>query len=202
MSCSSCASTTSSTLGTCVCGACKSTSTVGLITLGSRSQREVLVLNDLLCLLRTQLKDNFKDKDGNTCRAFELGELLCFLEASLSEFNGTPMFTNFTWDNIDLALFRYILVEGAVLLALKAQAILEAGREFNINDNGVSFQPPPISGTMLQVWNGMYATYVQKLNFVKANMKPIPSTIGVFSSAVNNSPQFLRLRHLRQRRII
>jgi len=153
-------------------------------------------------LLRAQLKDNFKDADGNTCRAFELGELLCFLESSLSEFNGTPTFTSFTWETIDLARFRAILVEGAFILALRGQAIIEAGREFNINDNGATFTPPPISGVMTTTWTTTYTQYVTKLNYIKANMKPGPHTMGVFSSAVNNSPQLLKLRHLRQRRIV
>lgn len=190
-------------LGQCSCGACSSrNNTSGLVTQGTRTEREVLVINDLLCLLRSQLKDNFKDKDGNVCRAFELGELLCFLESSLSEFNGTPMFTSFTWETIDLARFRAIIIEGAFVLALRAQAILEAGREFNINDNGASFTPPPLSSTMMTTWTTTYAQYVQKLNYIKANMKPGPHTLGVFSSAVNNSPQLLKLRHLRQRRIV
>lgn len=191
------------TLGSCVCGACrKVTDTACLVTQGPRTEREVLILNDLLCLLRSQLKDNFKDKDGNTCRAFELGELLCFLEASLSEFNQTPTFTSFTWETIDLCRFRAILIEGAFVLALRAQALLEAGREFNINDNGASFTPPPLSSTMVTTWTSTYTQYVQKLNYIKAMFKPGPSTIGVFSSAVNNSPQLLKLRHLRQRRIV
>lgn len=189
-------------LGTCTCGACnRVSSTAGLVTLGPRTEREVLVLNDFLCLLRSQLKDNFVDKDGNSCRAFELGELLCFLEASLSEFNGTPMFTTFTWETLDLARFRAIITEGAFILAIRAQAMLEAGREFNINDNGASFTPPPLSSTMVTTWSTSYTQYVTKLNYIKANMKPGPHTIGVFSSAVNNSPQLLKLRHLRQRRI-
>jgi len=190
-------------LGSCSCGSCNSgVDTSCLITQGPRSERDVLVLNDLLCVLRAKLKDNFTDSDGNKCRAFELGELLCFLEASLSRFNAMPTFTSFTWETLDLCKFRDIITEGAFILGIRAQSMIEAGREFNINDDGTSFTPPPVSSTMTTVWSTTFTQYSQDLQYIKGNMKPSPHTIGSFSSAVNNSPQLLRLRHLRQRRII
>ena len=41
--------------------------------------------------------------------------------------------------------FGEILVEGATLYALASQALIERGREFQITDNGLNFNPPTVS---------------------------------------------------------
>ena len=55
------------------------------------------------------------------------------------------------WDNGVTAepaiygIFAAIIIQGAVLLALAAQALIERGREFSITDNGITFQPPAVA---------------------------------------------------------
>jgi len=161
------------------------------------------IINDLICQMRAELKD------GNTqCYAFSAAELSAFLDASLSRFNGTPHFTSFTWRNIDLQKFRYIIVEGAVLLAMSAQVLIEAGREFTINDNGISFTPAQVSQALAGQFSARYTQYNTDLDFIKIHFKPSP--VGVFSyqsllvgsgDAVGGNPAVSKLRHLRGRRV-
>jgi len=80
------------------------------------------------------------------CVIFTTDELTCFLINSLSEFNQWPHFTNFTFADVQIQdLFADIIIQGAVLLALAAQTLIEKGREFSITDNGVTYQPPQVS---------------------------------------------------------
>jgi hypothetical protein len=161
------------------------------------------IINDLICQMRAELKD------GNTqCYAFSAAELSAFLDASLSRFNGTPHFTHFSWKNIDLVRFRYIIVEGAVLLAMSAQVLIESGREFTINDNGISFTPAQVSQALAGQFSARYAKYGEDLDFIKLHFKPAPVAVLSYQSllvgsgdAVGGNPAVSKLRHLRGRRV-
>jgi len=161
------------------------------------------ILNDLICQIRAEVKDA-----NTSCYAFSAAELSAFLDASLSRFNGVPHFTAFNWKNIDLVRFRYIIVEGAVLLALGSQTLIEAGREFTVNDNGISFTPAQVSSALSNQFSARYTQYVNDLDFIKIHFKPNP--VGVFSyqsllvgsgDAVGGNPAVSKLRHLRGRRV-
>jgi hypothetical protein len=161
------------------------------------------IINDLICQMRAELKDG-----NTTCFAFSAAELSAFLDASLSRFNGTPHFTSFTWRNIDLTKFRYIIVEGAVLLAMSAQVLIEAGREFTINDNGISFTPAQVSQALSGQFSARYTQYNQDLDFIKLHFKPGPVAILNYQSllvgsgdAAGGNPAISKLRHLRGRRV-
>lgn len=174
------------------------------------TKEEAENINKLLSILKKRLKNDGKVKvpDGAggfalvDCPIFSNSELTCFLINSLSEFNQTPHFTEFTFaDNQFCTQFADILIQGAFILALAAQALIERGREFTITDNGVSFQPPQVS----EILNSQFSTHMQayreKLKFIKVNMKPSALGLGTFRvTAVN--PNFLRLRHLRSRQIL
>lgn len=171
---------------------------------------EVCCINKLLSILKRRLKSDGKVKvpDGAggyelvECPIFSDNELICFLINSLSEFNQTPHFTCFTFaDEKFCEQFSDILIQGAIILALAAQALIERGREFVLTDNGVSYQPPAVSEILNSQYTTQMQAYREKLKFIKVNMKPNPLGLGTFRvTAVN--PQFLRLRHLRARQIL
>lgn len=174
------------------------------------TKEEVCCINRLLAILRKRLKSDGKVRvpDGAggyelvDCPIFSDKELICFLINSLSEFNQTPHFTTFTFaDEHFCTQFADILIQGALLLALAAQALIERGREFTITDSGVSYQPPQVSDILNSQYTTQMQAYREKLKFIKVNMKPNPLGLGTYRITAAN-PRFLRLRHLRARQII
>lgn len=139
-----------------------------------------------------------KDTDA-TCFAFSQDEIDLYLESSLWAFNAKPTFTNFQWCNIQ-ERWLDIISKGAVIFALYAQGLLEVGREFTINENGISFTPPPVSEKLHSYASAMMAHYEKELLDIKQNFRPMPGAVGIFDiSAI--SPSLKRLRHLREKRI-
>jgi len=137
-----------------------------------------------------------------SCSVFSDDELICFLINSLSEFNQWPHFTNFGFCDAQITgIFMDIIIQGAVLLAMAAQALIERGREFSITDNGVTYQPPQVS----EILNSQYGTqlgyYKEKLKMIKTSLKPNPLSLGTFRVTAI-SPNYIRLRHLRERQIL
>ncbi len=133
-------------------------------------------VNKLLKLMKARLRSSGKtkanDKEGNIiyvdCDIYSVDMLAQFLFLSLSEFNQTPYFTNFTFEDADfLTIFADVIVEGAVIQALASQALIERGREFKIEDHGVMMDPPQLS----EILNTQYATmlgyHVEKLRYIK-----------------------------------
>lgn len=174
------------------------------------TKEEVLCINKLLKILKKRLKNDgvrkVPDGEGGfieeKCSVFSDSELICFLINSLSEFNSYPHFTNFTFsDPVICDLFLDIIIQGALLLALAAQALIEKGREFSITDNGVTYQPPAVSDILNNQYSAQLADYKEKLKIIKTNIKPTPKGLGTFR-VTSISPAFLRLRHLRQRQIL
>lgn len=174
------------------------------------SQAEIAGINILLAQLKCRLKNSAKaeilDEYGQKafvdCPVFTDDELLCFLNGSLSEFNQTPHWTSFSYDSpIIFERNAHVVVEGAYILALGAQMLVEAGREFTITDNGITMQPPPLSTTLNNQFGALLTAHTERLKFIKCSMKPSPTAVGTFR-VLAVSPAFLRLRHLRQRQII
>ena len=145
-------------------------------------------------MTRTMLRDS----DGS-CYAFSDDDIDMFLEQSLWAFNAKPTFTNFKWDNIQERWID-IITKGATIWALYAQGLIEAGREFVINENGVSFTPPPVSEKLHSYATSLLAHYEKELTEIKQNFKPLPAGIGQFS-VLDISPALRRLRHLREKKI-
>lgn len=136
------------------------------------------------------------------CSVFSDDELTCFLINSLSEFNQWPHFTDFGFcDNRIVGIFMDVIIQGAVLLALSAQSLIEKGREFSITDNGVTYQPPQVSEILNSQYSTQLAHYKEKLKMIKSSLKPAPKSLGTFR-VTSISPSFIRLRHLRQRQLI
>lgn len=148
-----------------------------------------------VAMTRVRLKDTVPE-----CWAFTEDEIDMQLETSLADFNASPMFTCFTWDTLPEP-FLGMVVMGAQVFALFAQGLLEAGREFTITDNGISFTPPQISGHMQTAASTLLSIYVQERDKIKSNLKPHPAGVGTFR-VTSLMPQLTRLRHLRAKEII
>lgn len=171
---------------------------------------EVIGLNALLKLLKHRLKNTGTRKvpDGyggftdRPCSVFSDEELTSFLYCSLSDFNSTPYFTQYTFSDPSIyGIFADIIIQGASLLAYSAQALIEKGREFQITDSGLSFQPPAISDMLNTQFSAQYSSYRERLKFIKFNIRPGPKSLGTFRTTAV-APAFLRLRHLRAKQIL
>jgi hypothetical protein len=128
--------------------------------------------------------------------------LVYFLESSLSEFNSIPHFTDFTFcDDVISGRFAHLIVEGAAIYAMAAQMLIESGRELTINDNGIQFTPPQLSNALNNELSQFLASHREQVKYVKTSIKPRPIGYGSFR-VMAVSPNFARLRHLRERRIV
>jgi len=174
------------------------------------SDDEILGINILLAQLKCRLKNDgiaqTTDENGQVtyteCPIFSDDELVCFLVNSLAEFNQTPHWTNFGFnDQVIHDRNAHVIVEGAYIIALAAQMLVEAGREYTVNDNGISMLPPPLSTTMNNQFGSLLTAHTERLKFIKCSYKPSPQGVGTFR-VLAVSPAYLRLRHLRQRQII
>ena len=175
------------------------------------SQAAVKNINKLLKSLKARLNSAGKAKAtdvyGNVvyvdCDIFSVDMLVTFLATALWDFNEVPYFTFFQFDDDNFVeQFGAVLVEGATLQALASKALIERGREFQITDNGLNFNPPTVSELMNTQYSTLLSHYWEKLKYIKNSLRPAPKGLGVFSmnSAIN--PAFARLRHLRARRLI
>ena len=171
---------------------------------------EIEGINILLAKLKARLKNNLSvettDAYGNMeftdCSIFSNDELVWFLECSLSEFNATPHFSDLTFcEEIIYSRFSHDIVEGAAILAYAAQLVTEAGREWTVSDNGITFNPPQLSNALNNELSQFVASHRERLKYIKTSMKPRPRGFGGFR-VLGSSPSYLKLRHLRQRRII
>lgn len=174
------------------------------------SQTAIQNINKLLRLLKARLNSSGKAPrmiNGNLayvdCDIYSIDTLVSLLAGALSDFNQTPYFTSFTFDDTEfISQFMEILVEGATLYALASQALIERGREFQFTDNSINFNPPSMGEMLNTQYNTLLTHYWEKLRYIKNSMRPGPKGLGTFSMTGGVAPQVARLRHLRQRRII
>jgi hypothetical protein len=176
----------------------------------SYSEEEIIGINILLAELKARLSNDVRvestDAYGNKifteCSVFTNEELVWFLECSLQEFNEFPHFTDYRF-NYEAIYRRYsfVIVEGAFILATAAKMLTEAGREFSLNDNGIQFVPPQLSAMLNNQLSQFVTAHRELVKNIKWSIKPQPIGFGSFR-VIGQSPSYLRLRHLRQRRII
>ena len=202
----------------------EASATAGTITLGDDvdfdfSDEELEGVNILLkylkCRVRSEGQKPVRDEFGafvtdgygelllEDCPVFTDEILVCFLCQALSEFNMVPFFTSFLFsDSVIKTLFSSAVVEGAYVIALASQSLVEKGRDFTITDGGISYQPPQL-GDFLQSHYGTWLTaYRERLKFIKNSIRPGPRGFGTYTNIASGAPAFTRLRHLRQRRIV
>jgi len=146
-------------------------------------------------LLRTYLKD----RDSRNY-AFENDEISLFLDGALADVNAWPTFTSYNWTTVPDDWIHLVAMGGQVM-ALYAQALIEAGREFQITDNGIQFNPPGVSSAMQSIAGTLVQGYTERKEKVKYNIKPDPRGIGTYRVLAVN-PYLIRLRHLREKRIV
>jgi hypothetical protein len=134
----------------------------------------------LITLLRSRLHDNGKvksnDAHGNIiyvdCDIYAKDMLESFFDLAVSEFNSVPDFTDFTLENSRFVdCFAEVLVEGATLYALSSKALIERGREFQIGDEGINFQPPAVSEMLNTQFSTLLAHHWDKLKHIKLHIK-------------------------------
>jgi hypothetical protein len=173
------------------------------------SQNAIRNINKLLKTLKARLNSSGKAKsmapDGTTiyvdCDIFSISMLVTFIANAITMFNELPYFTFYTFEDTDIIdLFHNTFVEGAVIQALASQALIERGREYALTDNGISFVPPTVSELLNTEWGTAFTAYQTKLTAIKASIRPHPMGLGNLRMGANTA--FLKLRHLRQRRII
>ncbi len=174
------------------------------------SQNATKNVNSIMKSVRARLKSMGKHKttncNGNVvytdCDIFSVDQLATFIATSLTMFNEIPTFTFFTFeDNPVIENFHGILTSGAVVLALSSQALIEKGQEFTITDNSISFNPPSVADLLNSQYTTDLANWMERVKLIKFNMKPNPLGLGTLRTLAA-SPQFMRLRFLRARRII
>lgn len=133
----------------------------------------------LINLLQDRLNDKGKAKSTDTqgnviyidCNIYSKSVLESFIDLSVSEFNQTPDFTDFTLETSRFVdCFAEVLVEGAVLYALSSQALIERGREFRITDSGVNFDPPAVSDMLNTQFSTLLGHHWNKLKHIKVNI--------------------------------
>lgn len=175
------------------------------------SQAATKNINKLLKSLRARLNSRGKAKAtdgyGNVvyvdCDIFSVDMLVTFLATALWDFNQVPFFTFFQFDDDNFVeQFGEILVQGATLYALASKALIERGREFQVTDNGLNFNPPTVSDLMNTQYSTLLTHYWEKLRMIKASLRPAPRGLGTFSMTSGINPAFARMRHVRARRII
>lgn len=138
-------------------------------------------LAKLVNLLKNRLQNNSaklasKDRNNNTvyvdAEIYSNSILESFIHLSISEFNQTPYFSNFSVkDTKFVDCFAEILVEGATLYALSSQALIERGREFSIKDDGVYMQAPAIADMLNTQYSVLLVHHWEKLKVIKASIK-------------------------------
>jgi len=158
---------------------------------------------------RDQYGRYITDATGNyvlePCNVFTTEELYIFLKASLAEFNSVPHFTSFTFNDTNFVnMFQHELTEGAFIMSMALQGLREKGREFQMTDDGLSYQPPQIADYLKGMMSEYMTSYRERLKTIKCQMKPNPTGFGTVYSLAGGgvSPAFVRLRHLRARQII
>jgi len=174
------------------------------------SQTAIRNINVLLKTLRARLdsrgKATVKDEFGNDilidCDIYSVEQLTSFLANSISLFNEIPHFTFYTFEDTDfIKIFHDVIVQGATLMALASKSLLERGREFQFNDNGISFTPPTVSDLMSTQWSTELNNHWEKVKLIKASMKPSALGLGTLTISTSRHPAVRRLRHLRARQI-
>lgn len=149
------------------------------------------------------ITDGYGEMVYEECNVFSDEILVTFLCQALSEFNMVPFFTSYSFaDNVIYTTFSSLIVEGAYIVSLASQALIEKGRDFTITDGGISYQPPQLGDFLSSQYNNWLSGYRERLKFIKNNIRSGPVGFGTFTNLTSGSPAVNRLRHLRSRKII
>ncbi len=149
---------------------------------------------------KAAVKDEFNNTIFQDCDIFTIDQLVTFLVTALSAFNMIPTFTEFTFEDSEIIrTFYAIIMQHAVLSAMAAKSLIEAGREFAITDNGISWSPPGVSEKLMNQYTAEMGNWTEATKLIKQNMKPLGRGISCYASL--GSPRLRVLRSLRARQI-
>jgi len=157
------------------------------------------VIKEMIDDLRVMILDK-EVKDDVWCAQFTDEELYVYLKKALKDINAHPYVTDYTLDTAPED-WEYLICLGAQIMAYIALGVVEKGREFEITDQGISFMPPRIGDYLQAHASNLMTTYADLKEKIKLHYRPNPRAVGTFR-VLAISPAYLRLRHLRQRRII
>lgn len=121
---------------------------------------------------RPKIKDDFGNEIDAPKQVFTDEQIIKYLETSVNRLN--LLF------DLDLILdgpvinkhsekihkYADLLVQGAVITALGSRALLERGREWSYEDNGVTYTPPDVSSLMQTQWELESADYRTKIELL------------------------------------
>ncbi len=147
-------------------------------------ENEIYGINILLKFLKARLRsvgkkpqrddfgaflyDGYGELITEDCDVFTNDVLVANLMQSLSEFNSTPFFTNYSFaDPLIQTLFTQVIVEGAYVFALASHSLIEKGRDFTISDGGISYQPPSLGDFISSHYGTWLTTYRERVKFIK-----------------------------------
>jgi hypothetical protein len=167
------------------------------------SQAAIANIDILLKALKQRLRSEGRHPvvvngqiEYQNCDIFNKDDLIGYLSLALSDFNSTPHFTSFTWEDSIVVDFRDVIVMGAYIQALLGAALIERGREFSITDQGVNFVPPAVGDLLNSQATSLMPVYRALLEKIKYQFKSSPVGLGTLRiTAV--APALLRLRHKR-----
>lgn len=145
------------------------------------------------------LRVRLKDTDPRNY-AFSTVEINEFLDLALADVNVWPTFTEYTWTDVPTN-WKSLVTLGGQVMALYAQGLIEAGREFTVTDQGISFNPPQLSAHMQTAAQALMTQYNEMKEVVKRNIRPSYYAVGSYRVLAIH-PYMLRLRHLRERRLV
>ena len=149
--------------------------------------------NHMINYFRQVLNDT-----DSACQIFDDAQLYAYIDLALQDVNSHPMKTYYTLDALPRDWINVVIL-GAYVFALNAQSITEKARNFTVSDQGISYTPPDIPGQMMSIATAMEAKYQAEKERIKANEKPLLLGIGSSRVIVPN-PNFIKFRHLRERR--
>ena len=171
------------------------------------SQVEIRNINKILRVTRRRLNsagwaqtvDIYGNPEKKWCDIFSVEELVDFICNSLSMFNQIPYFTSFTFfDSEIISVFLEILVQGAVLNALAAKALIEKGRETGVQDNGISWTPASIGDLLQTQYTTELSDYKDKVRYVKNSCRPAPYSSGILTTSTGARLPVVRQDALRK----
>ena len=149
--------------------------------------------NHMINYLRQVLNDT-----DSACQIFEDAQLFAYIDLALQDVNSHPMKTYYNLESLPRDWINVVIL-GAYVFALNAQSITEKARNFTVSDQGISYTPPDIPGQMTSIATAMETKYQAEKERIKANEKPLMLGIGSSRVMVPN-PNFIKFRHLRERR--
>lgn len=133
---------------------------------------------------------------NSECAIYSDTALLCYIYFAIDDINAHPTVTCYDCENWP-PNWRALLLQGAQVQAIAAQALFEKAKEYEINDNGIVLSPPAVSELLNTQHAALLTNYEEKKERIKANVKPGPFMLGHASFFGFGVTRLLMERHKR-----